>query len=771
MPAIVLQTKLYRPTLRPGLVPRQRLLQQLLAGLWTGQAFARKLTLVAAPAGFGKTTLILDFGAQLAEAAHPNAAIANLKLGWLALDEADNHPVRFLRYVIAALQSALPEVGREAAALLELGAAPAPDEALATLLNEIAAAGCPIILTLDDYHVIHHAGVEQLLTLLLDHQPPNLHLIIASRSDPALPLARLRARGQLLELRVRDLRFAVEETAAFFTQTMGLALRPEWIAALEQRTEGWIAGLQLAALSLQGRTDIQAFIQDFTGSQHFVLEYLVDEVLQRQPEPLQRFLIETSILQRLCAPLCDAVTAASGSEQALADLQRRNLFLIPLDDEYYWFRYHHLFAEFLKSHLKRTRAGDLPELHRRAAAWFQAHGYPEDALHHALAIPDYPYVTRLVVDNWRRIYHQGRVKTAVQWLESLPGDLLRQSPPLAVAYCWTLFIRGDYERIGAYLDDITQAFDRMVASEAVPGAHPEYNIIAQQVVLLRGIVLRHRGDVTTAIAEVEQLVPTIAGLQPTLGQTVVDMGYTACYSQLGYNYVALDDFARADAYLSRVSGHARACGNFISLAHATFEWAKINLAQGRIEQAETICRRELALAEQPAYADYPAFCLIQLALADVLRAKKSWDEADSLLHQGLDTARSSGHAYYLAQGYLIAARLHHAQGKPALAQEDVRQAEQIAAVIHNRFLDLAIAQTRAALASKSPIVQPLIEPLSERELDVLRLICAGKSNQEIADELFLALNTVKRHANNLYGKLGVSRRAQAIIEARRLGLV
>lgn len=689
----------------------------------------------------------------------------------MALDDADNDPARFLRYVIAALQSALPEVGREALSLLESGAPPALEEALTGLINELAAAGCPIILTLDDYHVIHHARIEELMTFLLTHQPPNLHLIIASRSDPALPLAQLRARGQLLELRARDLRFTEEEAAAFFSQTMGLTLRPEWIAALEQRTEGWIAGLQLAALSMQGRDDAQTFIQEFTGGQHFVLEYLVEEVLQRQPESLQKFLLQTSILLRLCAPLCDAVTESAGSDAALADLQRRNLFIVPLDGEHTWFRYHHLFAEFLKSHLKRTRADALPALQRRAAEWFQAHDYPEEALHHAFAIPDYAYVSRLVVDNWRRVYHTGRLDTAVQWLESLPGDLLRQSPPLGVAYGWTLFIRGDYERIAFYLDDITQAFDRLVASGELPVAHPEYNIILQQVILLRAIVLRHRGDVAGAMREVEHLLPTIAELQQTLGQTIADMGYTACYSQMGYNYVAANDWERADESLSRVSPHARACGNIFALAHATMEWARINLALGRVERAEEICRQELTLAEQPEYANYPAFCLIQLALADVLRVKQAWDEAESLLRQGLETARRSGHRYYLAQGYLIAARLHHAQGKSALAHEAMRQAEQIAAAIHNRFLDEAIAQTRKAVASHAAPAQPLIEPLSERELEVLRLICAGKSNQEIADELFIALDTVKRHANNLYGKLGVSRRAQAILEARRLGLV
>ncbi|MFO7681014.1 MAG: LuxR C-terminal-related transcriptional regulator [Chloroflexota bacterium] len=766
----LLQTKLYRPAPRPDLVTRERLLQQLLSGLWTGQAFARKLTLVTAPAGFGKTTLILAFGFWLADQAQTEAKIENPKSAWLSLDEADNDPVRFLRYIIAALQSALPEIGHTAASLLEPGDTAVLEEALTDHINEISTAACPTILPLDDYHLIHHAGIEAMLTFLFDHQPHNLHLIIASRSDPVLPLARLRVRGQLLELRARDLRFNGEETAVFFTQTMGLTLRPDWIAALEQRTEGWIAGLQLAALSMQGRADAQTFIQNFTGSQHFVLEYLVEEVLQRQPESLQHFLLQTSILQRLCAPLGDAVTASAESEAALADLQRRNLFIIPLDDERYWFRFHHLFAEFLKSHLKRTRADALPALHRRAAEWLQAHDYPEDALHHAFAIPDYAYVSRLVVDNWRRIYHQGRLETAVHWLESLPGDLLRQSPPLAVAYCWTLFIRGDYDRIAAYLDDITQAFDQLAATGKLPADHPEYNIIVQQVVLLRAIVLRNRGDVATSIAEIEKLLPTVVTFGQTLGEMVVHMGYTACYSQMGYNYVAANDLDRAADYLSRVSPHARGCGNFFALAHVTMEWAKICLAQGCIEEAERICRHELALTEEPAYADYPAFCLIQLALADVLRAKKSWDEAESLLQQGLETARRSGHEYYLAQGYLIAARLRHAQGKLTQAQDDVHQAEQIAAIIHNRFLDGAIAQTRETLTSKALPAQPLVEPLSERELKVLRLICQGKSNQEIADELFLALDTVKRHANNLYGKLGVRRRAQAIIEARRLGL-
>ncbi|WP_135480228.1 LuxR C-terminal-related transcriptional regulator [Candidatus Chloroploca mongolica] len=756
MDASLLLTKLFIPSVPPNIIHRPQLIERLTAGLQAGKL----LTVVSAPAGYGKSTML----AQWITAYHGQVA-------WLSLDDRDNHPLRFWRYFVAALQTVSSALGQTALPLLEDAQDLDVQRFLTALVNDVAVRNQTLILILDDYHVISNADIHAAMKTLLEHALPSLHLVIATRTDPPLPLSRLRVRGHMTEVRLADLRFSTDEATGFLNGLMNLALRATDVQALEIRTEGWIAGLQLAALSLQDRADVHTFIQAFTGSQHLVLEYLVEEVLSRQPASLQQFLLETAILQRMCAPLCNAVTEATQSDHVLSDLQRRNLFLIPLDSEHYWFRYHHLFAEFLKSHLKRTRADEVPVLHRRAAEWFQANGYPEEALHHAFAIPDYAFVSRLVVDNWRRIYHTGRLSTAVRWLESLPGDLLRQSPPLGVAYGWTLFIRGDYEQIGAYLDDITQAFERMVAVGTLPVDHPEYSIILHQVILLRAVVMRHQGDVAAAIQAIEQLLATVAGLRQALGQIVVEMGYTACYSQLGYAYAAANDRERAAEYLSRVSSHARACGNFFALAHATMEWATICLAQGQIEQAEKICRYELSLAEQPAYAAYPAFCLIQLALADVLRAKGAWDEAETLLAQGLETARRNGHQYYLAHGYLIAARLHHAQGNPTQAQDAVHQAEEIALKIRNRFLDAALAETQTAVASTALPGQPLIEPLTERELDVLRLICAGKSNQEIADELFLALNTVKRHVNNLYGKLGVSRRAQAIIEARRLALV
>ncbi|GAB4492938.1 MAG: hypothetical protein Fur0016_28760 [Anaerolineales bacterium] len=752
MDSFILQTKLFLPSASSRIVHRQRLVERLTAGFDAG----KPLTLVSAPAGYGKSTLLAEWLSGYKDWA-----------AWLSLDERDNASLRFWTYFVAALQT----VSKPLAQTLESDQDFDAQRFLTALVNEVSTFERRVILVLDDYHVISNADIHAGINFLIEHLPPNLHLVIATRTDPPLPLSRLRVRGQLTEIRISDLRFDADEASSFLNDLMNLQLAASDVRALETRTEGWVAGLQLAALSIQERDDTQSFIQNFTGSQHFVLEYLVEEVLQRQPQDLQNFLLETSILARMSAPLCDAVTGATQSADTLAELHRRNLFVIPLDGEHTWFRYHHLFAEFLTSRLKRAHPGDLPDLHRRAAQWFQTNHYAEDALRHAFAIPDYAYASRLVVDNWRRIYHQGRLNTAVEWLDSLPPDFLRQSPPLGVAYCWTLFVRGDYDRIETHLDEITQTFEQMVADGKLPKDHPEYNIVLQQVILLRAIVQRHQGDFPAALNAIGELLPTIEGLRQTLGDVVADMGYTACYSQTGYTYAAANDLERAVDFLSRVSPHARRCGNFLALAHTTIELARISLALGRVEQAEKICRDELALAEQPAYAEYPAFCLIHLALADVLREKNAWDEAEKRLTQGLETAQKSGHQSYLAQGYLIAARLHHVQGKTSQAQADMRRAEQIAEALHNRFLNDAVAENWQALKHKAAPAQSLIEPLSERELEVLRLICAGRSNQEIADELFIALDTVKRHANNIYGKLSVKRRAQAILEARRLGLV
>src|SRR5215211_3078544 len=384
----ILATKLYVPPPQSRVVLRPRLTERLDEGLH------RRLTLISAPAGFGKTTLLSDWVAGCERLA-----------AWLSLDEADSDPTRFLAYLVAALQTIAPNIAEGVLGALQSPQPPPTESILTVLLNEVTTVEDEIVLVLDDYHLIDATAVDDALTFLLEHLPPRMHLVIATREDPNLPLARLRARGQLGELRAADLRFTPSEAAEFLEGVMGLSLSAEDIAALEDRTEGWIAGLQLAALSMQGHKDATSFIESFTGSHRFVLDYLVEEVLQQQPEGVQALLLRTSILERLCGPLCDAVLldpAASG-QKTLEYIERANLFLVPLDNERHWYRYHHLFAELLQQRLQQSAAssagdevGDVAELHRRASGWYEDNGLEIEAFRHAAAAHDVERAERLV---------------------------------------------------------------------------------------------------------------------------------------------------------------------------------------------------------------------------------------------------------------------------------------------------------------------------------------------------------------------------------------
>lgn len=393
MSDVLLQTKLFKPALRPSLITRNHLINRLNDGLGKGtQGFAARLTLVSAPAGFGKTTLVTAWLAQIA--AHPSQ-FSGARVAWLSLDENDNDPIRFLTYLTAALQTAVPGLGEMAVPLLRSSQPPAAEAILTLLLNDIGRNDQPLILVLDDYHVIESAAVHQALTFLLDHQPPQLHLLITTRSDPALPLSRLRGRGQMVEIRGNDLRFTFDEVQLFFEQVKGLTLLNEETAALEQRTEGWIAGLQLAAVAMQSplsmkeRDDLPRFIAAFTGSNRFILDYLTDEVLEQRPKGTRDFLLQTSFLRRLCGPLCEAVTGQRESQALLERLEHANLFLTPLDEQRYWYRYHPLFAEVLQARLRQSGGDQLPELHRRAAVWHKSQDMIDEAIHYALAGADF----------------------------------------------------------------------------------------------------------------------------------------------------------------------------------------------------------------------------------------------------------------------------------------------------------------------------------------------------------------------------------------------
>ena len=352
----LLTTKLYVPRAHPNLVPRPRLGELLTEGM------NRKLTLISAPAGFGKTTLLSEWRMLHSDSSRP--------IGWISLDGGDNDLARFLSYMVAALQNVEPGVGEDALLLLRSPQLPPVETIMTALINSVGQIPVEFVLLLDDYHVIANETIHCAVTFLLDYLPPQTHLVIASRVDPPLPLSRLRTRGQMTELRAADLRFTPEEATAFLKDVMGLSLSPTEVQALEDRTEGWIAGLQLAALSMQGREDVSGFIRAFTGSNRYVLDYLVEEVLDKQPEPITSFLLQTSILDRLSGGLCDAVTQVDRSQEMLEALERKNLFVFALDEERRWYRYHHLFAEVLRHHLRRTRPVLIPELHRRASRWY-----------------------------------------------------------------------------------------------------------------------------------------------------------------------------------------------------------------------------------------------------------------------------------------------------------------------------------------------------------------------------------------------------------------
>jgi len=434
----LVQTKLYLPRLRRSWVRRPRLSGRLLRGS------DARLTLISAPAGFGKTTLL---AAWLADATTDNRAVA-----WLSLDQGDRQPATFWTYVITALQAAVPGVGADVLPLLQ-SAQPPVETVLVAVLNELSATPNEVVLVLDDYHLVDGPDLRDGMTFLLEHLPPHIHLVISSRADPLLPLARLRARGELVEVRAADLRFTPDEVATYLNDITGLNLTPDDIAALEGRTEGWIAALQLAAISMQGRTDIGGFIAQFAGNDRYIVDYLVEEVLTQQTDPVREFLLHTAVLDRLTGPLCDTVTGRDDGSQLLITLERANLFLVPLDDRREWFRYHHLFADVLRAHLLAQRPDLVPQLHQRASLWYERHNHTEQAVRHALAARDFDRAVYLMELAAPAIRRHRQETVLFGWLQELPDVAVRRSPVLSVFYGYMLMVSGDLAGFEGRLDD------------------------------------------------------------------------------------------------------------------------------------------------------------------------------------------------------------------------------------------------------------------------------------------------------------------------------
>ncbi|HYU72281.1 MAG TPA: AAA family ATPase, partial [Ktedonobacteraceae bacterium] len=609
MSAPILATKLYIPPPRPKLIPRLHLINQLNDGL------SRKLTLISAPAGFGKTTLVSEWVASYER-----------PVAWLSLDEQDNDLTRFLTYLIAALQTISANIGVEILKAIHVSQPQSPSAVsiLTALLNEITTLQEHFILVLDDYHVIDAKPVDDALTFLLEHQPPQMHLVITTREDPQLPLARLRVRNQLTELRAADLRFTLSEAANFLNQMMGLSLSTDDIAALEARTEGWIAGLQLAAISMQGHQDATSFIKSFTGTHHFVLDYLLEEVLQQQSEGVQTFLLRTSILDRLCGPLCDAVlldSSVSGQE-TLEYLERANLFLVPLDNERRWYRYHHLFADLLRQRLLQSSASDMEDvtqLHIRASQWYEDNGFELEAFHHATAANDVERAERLIEGAGVPLHFRGVGAPVLNWLKSLPRATLNARPSLWVTYASALMMTGQHTTVEQTLQAAETA---LAATFASGGTEPDNRTtdLVGRIASMRATLAVIQHDVETIITQsqraLEYLHPDNLPLR------------TATTYTLGYAYQLQGDRAAASQTYSDVIAISKAFGDSIYTTAATLGLGQIQEAENQLYIAAKTYQRVLILAGDP---PRPIACEAHLGLA---RIYYQWNDLDAAQQHG-----------------------------------------------------------------------------------------------------------------------------------------
>ena len=535
----ILATKLYIPPPRPKIVLRPRLIERLNYGL----SSSRKLTLISASAGFGKTTLVSEWIAALTPSPLPVGEGLGVRVAWLSLDEGDNDSIRFLTYLVTALQTLAPNMGAGVITVLQSPQPPPIESILTALLNEITTIPDNFIFVLDDYHIIDSKPVDSAIAFLLEHLPPQMHLVVTTREDPQFPLARLRARGQLTELRAVDLRFTPSEAAEFLNQMMGLNLSAEDIVALEARTEGWITGLQLAALALQGSLSMQGhasrdtsrFIQSFTGSHRFVLDYLVEEVLRRQPKHIRSFLLQTSILERLSGSLCDAVTGQKDGRGILETLERGNLFIVPLDDQRQWYRYHHLFTEVLLAHALEEQPGQIPLLHKRASAWYEQNDLPAEAIRHALTARDFERAAGLIEKAYPAMDASLQSVVWLGWVRKLPDEVVRARPVLSVDYARALMDNGEFESGKPWLQEAEQRLEGS-AEGIVVADEAQFRALPVMIALAHSLHAQSQGDIggTVKYAELAlELSPeedsySHAMAAVTLGTAYWEIGRASC---------------------------------------------------------------------------------------------------------------------------------------------------------------------------------------------------------------------------------------------------
>ncbi len=928
----ILTTKLYPPPTRAGdgIVLRPRLVERLTAGLRT-----TSLTLISAPAGFGKTTLVSALANQQngspqqpeAQQTGPASAagLPPLNVAWLSLDDDDNEPTRFLAYLIAALQRLNPDIARTAQKMLQ--SAPPPTEILLTaIINDVSTLfpGTRPILILDDYHLIEAKPTNEALTFLLNHLPPppdGLHLVIVTRDDPHLPLARLRSRGQLTELRAADLRFTTTEATEFLNRVMGLNLSEEDVAALDARTEGWIAGLQLAAMSLQKQPDTTRFIQSFSGSHRFILDYLVEEVLAQQPAGVQNFLLQTALLNRLTGPLCDALTGQDNGQATLQLLERANLFIVPLDEERRWYRYHHLFADLLRQRQHQNQSEQTPALHRRASAWYEHNGFPDEAIEHALKARDFEPAVRLIKNQIDSVWERGEHTKLRRWLNGLPPETIAATPQLSIFQSWYLLAAGQQDNADRLLQAAQQALD---AGHTDPAHRPRPDdpraaALRGKLATVQAFSAFYRGDIAGIIQHASQALDDLPRQELSWRSTATHV--------LGDAHDFSGDMEAAHHSRLAALAASRATENSFLEMIASLKLAIVLRQQGQLSQMEEICRQQLQLAQKSGLAQtgvtgwllaiwgeglaeenkleeavhqakkgvalaergsdlamlgWSYLCLIRvlfstgnLAAAEALIRKIERVARDSFMPPWIISLKAAWQARiwlardnqtaaalwvtdrrltpgqelsYLHEMEMIAlARILMAQGRlaeaspllqrlleaaeagqrtarvieilavQALCLQAQQQADPAVAALEKalglagpagfirifvdeglplrRLLNAASARgiapdytgqllaafpdaptappapSKATTAAELALKSSVVEPLSERELEVLQLIAAGLTNREISARLFVSPNTVKVHTRNIFGKLDAHDRDQAVARARKLGIL
>ncbi len=913
MPATLLSTKLHIPPLRHKLVPRPQLVERLNDAL----ALGHHLVLLSAPAGYGKTTLLAEWIHGIRDAgARP------LRVAWVSLDESDSDPARFMSYVVAAVQRVEPSVGQGLEHTSQSLPRRTADELVSGIINQVAAARARLVLVLDDYHLVSSQAAHDALTYLLEHLPENMQLIIATRADPPVPLARLRGRGLLVELRQADLRFTAGEATDLLNHVMRLGLAEPDVAALVSCTEGWAASLQMAAISMQGHDDPAGFLRAFSGTHRHVLDYLVEEVLQRQPQLVQHFLLQTSILDRLSGPLCDAVLgstalAAGESGQATLEyLERNNLFIVALDDERRWYRYHRLFADLLRRRLQEAEPDLVPMLHRAASAWHQQHGYAAEAIEHALAAGDWERAAHLVEQACEATLMRSEVATLRRWVEALPEESVSARPSLALFHAWVLLLVGQpLRQVTAYLESQTggaghpagrlaalRAFGTLLAGEVsladqltrqaldtLPEKDTFWRALAawtQSVCRLSYLGLEARGQELTGLIQSSLKAGHMliaASALCHLGELCIAQGKLheaertyrralelardrrgvplpiASQAMIGLGDVwrEWNDLAAANAWLTQgielaanwaqntliegnvalarvrqsegdAEGARRAMETAMDLARQSggtdlddrvvaMCQAKLAVAQGDVEAAlrwaEGRCEADAGELVSPvdvADVDYRLRKYEHLVLARLRLAQHRPDDALGLLEPLLSLAEDQGRGAMAVETLLLMAlaarqqgnatraaslleralaraepeghvRIFADEGPPMAAllaegleerQERREYAERLlAAFAKCEPADATCRSVPSAPPTASVASFPLLEPLSERELEVLRLVAEGLANKEIARRLCLSLHTVKWHTANIYGKLAVGSRTEAVARGRALGIL